>query len=497
MAARPERQLGPVVIFANHRCSMGYQRAIHRGRRRQNACLPVGRTRSEPAPTKDRLWRPVVVDNGGAPERRPRGSGRDRPDRPHRRHRPSRGSKHGGKTQRRAHPDLQPRQLRARPPAPLPRDRARAGRPLQGRVGPDPVRLAHHRQLRFPRPRRFRPHPRRDQAARRRIPVARPAHRSRADDGNARRDHPPDRAQLPARPVPGRQGAARPPGRGDGDAADAEGHGDDARARLARHHGRSHVAAPRVAAQERASGAGEPLRRDLGLRPQPLRRSARRRRVPAGGAPEDGLHGLSAARRSASDRGARSADRRAALCAGHRRRRRRRHAVVDWVLRAYENDPDIPLAAVIVFGPFMPPAMQRQFRERAARLGAHRRRDLRHARRAADGARGRRRRDGRLQHVLRDSLAGQACDPRPAGNAAAGAAAARQSRGRARARAHARPRGVRDPAVMAAALRGLAQQPAPSERGAAQMLGGLDLITELVAGHVGGSTLLQAHAAGT
>ena len=43
-------------------------------------------------------------------------------------------------------------------------------------------------------------------------------------------------------------------------------------------------------------------------------------------------------------------------------------AVVDWVLRAYEQDPDIPLAAVIVLGPFMAPQLQRQFRERAERL---------------------------------------------------------------------------------------------------------------------------------
>src|SRR5689334_484469 len=40
-------------------------------------------------------------------------------------------------------------------------------------------------------------------------------------------------------------------------------------------------------------------------------------------------------------------------------------SVVDWVLAAYEHDPKIPLAAVIVLGPFMPAAMQRQFRERA------------------------------------------------------------------------------------------------------------------------------------
>ncbi len=44
-------------------------------------------------------------------------------------------------------------------------------------------------------------------------------------------------------------------------------------------------------------------------------------------------------------------------------------SVVDWVLRAYEHDPEIPLAAVVVLGPFMPAAAQRRFRERAERIG--------------------------------------------------------------------------------------------------------------------------------
>jgi predicted glycosyltransferase len=43
--------------------------------------------------------------------------------------------------------------------------------------------------------------------------------------------------------------------------------------------------------------------------------------------------------------------------------------VVDWVLRAYEYDPAIPLAAVVVLGPFMPQAQQREFRRRAERIG--------------------------------------------------------------------------------------------------------------------------------
>ena len=59
------------------------------------------------------------------------------------------------------------------------------------------------------------------------------------------------------------------------------------------------------------------------------------------------------------------------------------------------------------------------------------------------------------------------------------------------------PEGTHDPAVMASALRGLAQQPAPSEYGAAQMLDGLSVITDLAADHLGGATFAKAHAAGT
>jgi predicted glycosyltransferase len=56
--------------------------------------------------------------------------------------------------------------------------------------------------------------------------------------------------------------------------------------------------------------------------------------------------------------------------------------------------------------------------------------------------------------------------------------------------------GDRDPAVMAAALRGLTEQPAPAQRGAQQMLGGLDVITDLVAEHVGRVPLVPAEVAG-
>ena len=58
------------------------------------------------------------------------------------------------------------------------------------------------------------------------------------------------------------------------------------------------------------------------------------------------------------------------------------------------------------------------------------------------------------------------------------------------------PEGVHDPAVMASALRGLALQPLPSERGAEQMLDGLPLITDLVADFAGGSTFTKVRATG-
>jgi predicted glycosyltransferase len=44
-------------------------------------------------------------------------------------------------------------------------------------------------------------------------------------------------------------------------------------------------------------------------------------------------------------------------------------ALIDWVLRAYETDPDIPHPALVVFGPFMHLERRLEFQERAARLG--------------------------------------------------------------------------------------------------------------------------------
>ncbi len=43
-------------------------------------------------------------------------------------------------------------------------------------------------------------------------------------------------------------------------------------------------------------------------------------------------------------------------------------ALVDWVLSAYESDPNIPYGAVIVFGPFMSSSAREAFKERAAKF---------------------------------------------------------------------------------------------------------------------------------
>ncbi|MEE8334769.1 MAG: glycosyltransferase [Alphaproteobacteria bacterium] len=44
-------------------------------------------------------------------------------------------------------------------------------------------------------------------------------------------------------------------------------------------------------------------------------------------------------------------------------------AMVDWVLSAYEADAAMPVPALVVFGPFMPPEIQAEFARRAARIG--------------------------------------------------------------------------------------------------------------------------------
>ena len=42
--------------------------------------------------------------------------------------------------------------------------------------------------------------------------------------------------------------------------------------------------------------------------------------------------------------------------------------IIDWVIDAYENDQSIPQRAIVVTGPFMPPAHQQQFQQRCKKL---------------------------------------------------------------------------------------------------------------------------------
>ena len=93
--------------------------------------------------------------------------------------------------------------------------------------------------------------------------------------------------------------------------------------------------------------------------------------------------------------------------------------LIDWVLAAYEHDPGSLPPAVVVFGPFMVPDRASGVRRarRAAAERAHA--DLRRASRRADRTRRRHRRDGRLQHVLRDPVVRQAGADRAADDAAA------------------------------------------------------------------------------
>jgi len=163
-------------------------------------------------------------------------------------------------------------------------------------------------------------------------------------------------------------------------------------------------------------------------------------------------------------------------------------AVLDWVLAAYEQDPRLPVRALIVTGPFMAPDQQRHFRERAERVGrievltfdTHLEILMERAvgvvamagyntfceilsldKRAILVPRVRPRRE-QVMRAMRAAAIGlvRALDPE----------------------------GPHEAALMTRALRDLADQPAPSERGASQMLDGLDVITDLVAERVGRRT---------
>jgi predicted glycosyltransferase len=172
-------------------------------------------------------------------------------------------------------------------------------------------------------------------------------------------------------------------------------------------------------------------------------------------------------------------------------------SAVDWVLRAYEKDPGIALAAVIVLGPFMPAAQQRQFRERAKKIGrievvtfdAHV--ELLMERAVGIVAMAGYNTFCEILSLDKRAILIPRVKPR------------REQLLRARRAAEMGlvrmldPEGVHDPALMAEALHGLAGQPLPSTRGADTMLNGLPVITGLVAEHVNARKIPRVHLAGT
>ena len=160
-------------------------------------------------------------------------------------------------------------------------------------------------------------------------------------------------------------------------------------------------------------------------------------------------------------------------------------AVIDWVLSAYEADPGIPLGAVIVTGPFMAPERQRHFRERAERLrGIEVLTFDTHLELLMERAIGVVAMAGYntfceiLSLDKRAILVPRVLPRREQVMRAMRAASFELAQAL-------DPEGLRDPGDMIAALRGIQDQPAPSERGASAMLNGLGVITDLVAERVG------------
>jgi predicted glycosyltransferase len=159
-------------------------------------------------------------------------------------------------------------------------------------------------------------------------------------------------------------------------------------------------------------------------------------------------------------------------------------AVLDWVLAAYEHDPKIPLAAVIVTGPFMKAEQQRHFRERAERLGrievltfdAH----LELLMERAEGVVAMAGYNTFCEILSLDKRAILVPRVRPRREQVMRAMRASELE-----LAHTLdPESAHDPQLMTDALHDLLLQPLPSERGADEMLDGLDVITDLVAERV-------------
>ncbi len=170
-------------------------------------------------------------------------------------------------------------------------------------------------------------------------------------------------------------------------------------------------------------------------------------------------------------------------------------ALVDWTLSAYERDPGIPWPAVIVYGPFLNSEQRGDFERRAAALGEDRIATLGF--------------DSRLERLLREARGVVAmggyntfCEVLSLDKPAVIAPRSRPRLEQYIRAAAAERLGLlrmlhpeRDgagPEVMAAAIRGLADQPPPSAGRIAGLLDGLDVIASRVGAAAGPVPAAQA-----
>ena len=154
--------------------------------------------------------------------------------------------------------------------------------------------------------------------------------------------------------------------------------------------------------------------------------------------------------------------------------------IVDWVLRAYEADDTLPARALVVFGPFMQPERQKDFRERADRLKRVRAITFdAHVEGLIDGAEGIVAMGGyntfcEILSFDKRALIVPRTRPRMEQYIRASKA---EALGLVRMLAN---NGRRDTRRMVRALRDLATQPKPSEVDLPGLLGGLDRVNALV-----------------
>ncbi|HXH03104.1 MAG TPA: glycosyltransferase [Candidatus Competibacteraceae bacterium] len=159
--------------------------------------------------------------------------------------------------------------------------------------------------------------------------------------------------------------------------------------------------------------------------------------------------------------------------------------MVDWVIRAYAADPELPWRALIVFGPFMAPALRHEFRSRIAQLprltALDFDTDMEQLMARATGIVAMGGYNTFCEILSFDKRALLIPRTRPRQEQYLRASRA-QKLGLVRMLDPAAPRNA---ALMARALRALPAQPLPSEAGIPGLLDGLDTVSRLVAEHLG------------